>query len=403
MRYIKVKTMPRAVWGVFWAFLIVSAGNYVSQFMTLYLNGILGLEAGFSGMIASLAGIAAVPGIILGGKLSDTWGVKKAFFIFQIMAVAVTVVIIFVENKTVTPIMIILNSAFINAIYPVCNAAIFEATDEENRSDAVALFLVGMYVGYMLSDLGCAIGFVNHYRILYIEEVILKVLSIGIFLCFAGTETKKEEKAYIKKDTQVQEKKKEGLMMILIKNPALFLFSICCCLFSIVHTQSAYSLPIQLHYKFGEMGSSYYGIIMMLNAFFIAAGTRFINKMAKGRDTLMVVLTATVLVGCGMGILVLNWGLPLYIISTVLWSSSYILELPFATTYIGNYAPKGMNGAFSAWIKMVTSAGYALSPVLFGYIIKQMGIHKVWWFCILFTVINVAVLVGIKTKETLSS
>ena len=97
------------------------------------------------------------------------------------MAIVVTVVIILVEDKVVTPVMIILNSLFISAIYPVCNATIFEVTDEENRSDSLALFMMGMYIGYMLSDLGCAIGFAKYYRLLYVWEVIMKALSICIF------------------------------------------------------------------------------------------------------------------------------------------------------------------------------------------------------------------------------
>lgn len=407
MKKMKRSNMPRAVWGVFWAFLAVSAGNYVSQFMALYLTGKLGLGASYSGIIVSLAGIASLPGIILGGRLSDSWGRKKTFTLFQAMAIVVTVVIILVEDKVVTPVMIILNSLFISAIYPVCNATIFEVTDEENRSDSLALFMMGMYIGYMLSDLGCAIGFAKYYRLLYVWEVIMKALSICIFNLAVKLDGEKVNAQGVEKkqwDEQGTERKREkGLAYILFKNPTLLLFSISCCLFSMVYTQSSYALPIQMNSTFGEKGSFYYGIIMIINAFLIATETQWINKLVKGRDTLNLILFATILVGGGMGMLYFSSGLPFYITSVMLWSVAYIIDTPYAAAYIGDYAPKNMLGRFASWIKIVTGAGYALGPILFGYIIEQTNIQNVWRYCIWITVLNVIFLIGIKVRETLRS
>lgn len=408
--------IPPAVWGVFWAFLAISAGNFVSQFMTLYLTEKLQLEANYSGTVVSLAGIASLPGIILGGRLSDSWGVKKTFTLFQILAILVTVVLILVEDPYISPIMVILNSLFISAIHPVCNATIFAATDETNRQESLSLFMMGMYIGYMISDLGCSIGFAKYYRLIFVCEAIMKTLSIFIFNFTVNIDVKMIETPVTDRslitDSVVEDgtmadrkegtykKHQKGLAYILFKNPALLIFSISCCLFSMVYTQSAYSLPIQMNATFGEKGSFYYGIIMIINAILIAVGTKWINMLVKGHDTINLILIATILVGCGMGMLYFNVSVPFYITSVIFWSVAFIIDTPYAAVYISDYAPKNMLGRFSSWIKIVTGAGYALGPVFFGAVITDFGLKQVWKCCMIITGINVVLLIGIKVLST---
>lgn len=403
MEQMAYKHTPRTVWAVFWAFLIISAGNYVSQFMSLYLAGCLGLRPGYSGTIASLAGIASMPGIILGGILCDKWGRKKAFTTFQLGAIIVVIVMVLFENEVVAPIMVICNSFFISAIHPICNATIFQATDEHNKSDGLALFLNGMYVGYMLSGIGCSLWFAEYYRILFIVEAALKAVSIIVFnFGIRIDEEKKDISHEMQKDKS--KKKKEAkeadhnLFYILWKNPMLMLYSISCVLFSIIYTQSAYSLPIQLSHTYGKDGSSLYGTIMVINALFIILGSRYIGRFTHGRNTMNLIIISAILVG-GMGLLWFSADPVTILLSTVLWSGAYVINMPLSGIYIESYAPLNMIGRFASLIKIVTGSGYALGPILFGNIIERKGVQSVWLLCILLSGINMVVLIVIKIKE----
>lgn len=399
MEQTNYKHTPRAVWAVFWSFLIISAGNYVSQFMSLYLTGSLGLRPGYSGTIVSLAGIASMPGIILGGILCDKWGRKKAFTAFQLCAIIVVIVMVLFENEVVTPIMVICNSFFISAIHPICNATIFQATDEHNKSDGLALFLNGMYVGYVLSGIGCALWFAKYYRILFIAEASLKAVSIIVFnLGIGSNEEKKDSSNEVKEDKKKEKAEEHNLFYILWKSPMLILYSISCILFSIIYTQSAYSLPIQLSHTYGKDGSSLYGTIMVVNALLIILGSRYIGRLIRGRNILNIIIISGILVG-GMGLLWISADPITILVSTVLWSLAYVINMPLSGVYIESYSPPNMTGRFASLIKIVTGSGYALGPILFGNIIERKGVQSVWFVCILLTCVNIVVLIAMKRKE----
>lgn len=392
------KNVPKVVWGIFLVTLVVNCGNYMAQFMSIFFTNKLGIKPNYSGIYVSLAGMAFLPGSLAGGKLSDVWGKKKVFLTFQGLAIIVTILNMFIFSKTVTPILFILNALFVAATIPVYNSTIFEVSDNDNKKDCLSLFFVGTNMGNMVSSIVGAAFFSKHYQLLFGVEVIMKILSLIIFGFLVNYDAPQKPQQIEKKE-EAQKEKSESLWSVLFKYPTLLLFSLSCCLFSIILSQNTYALPIHLDAVFGDLGTRYYGIVLGINAFVIVIGTSVINNLTRKYYKLNLLLIATALVGCGFGLIYFGQFFGIYVITTLLWSCSDILNTPNSSAYISEFAPPDMLGRFAAWIKIVTGAGYAIGPIAIGFIIEHKGSRIVFPILFAIAVINFILLLFIKNME----
>lgn len=385
------KNVPKAVQGIFWVILTVNIGNYMVPFMSLFLSSKLEMSSVNIGIYVSLSGLVFLPGSLVGGKLADVWGKKQVFTFFQLLAVVVTLTNIFVLDKFWTPILFILNSLFVAATIPVYNSTIFDMTSETNMKDSLSLFFVGLNIGNIFSGLIGAAFFSQHYRMLFLVELILKLLSILLFLWlvhYDGARTQHVEDSGLTKEDEV----KGGLFYVIFKSPILLLFSVSCMLFSIVLSQNNYSLPLHLNHIFGESGTTYYGIVLGINAFVVVMFTGLINRITRQKKKLDLILLACGLLGTGFGIIFFSNHFLILILSTVLWSLADILNTPNSSAYFSEFAPSSMLGRFSAWIKIVTGAGYAIGPILMGIIINMKGTVAVWPILFIIAMLSACIL-----------
>ena len=393
--------IPRLVWGICVVTFIVNLGNYMTPFMSTYLSFNLGISPDLSGVYVSLAGLAFLPGSLIGGKLVDTWGKREVFILFQLLAMIVTVIHIFVFDKIGTPVLFILNSFFVAATIPVYNSTIFDVSNQSNMKDSLSAFFIGLNIGNVFSSLIGAALFVRHYKLLFMVEALMKFFSLVIFTVFlkdiSGEFQKQEQEAGT--STIESPHKPSGFISILFQTPILILFSIVCICFSVVLSQNNYALPLHLNSIFGETGTSYYGVLLAINAFTIALFTGFINNATKKKPRLDLILIACTFLGIGVVMMFLGRALWFFAISTITWSLADILNTPNSSAYFSEYAPPSMSGRFAAWIKIVTGAGYAVGPILVGFIISRYNTTLVWLFLLIFILISILVLCIVRAAD----
>lgn len=372
--------LPSTTWGIFFVTLVVNIGNYMTPFMSIFLSSKLGLSPETTGIFVSIAGMAFLPGSLIGGKLADVWGKKQVFILFQTLAAITTLVNAFVLDAFISPCLFVVNAMFVAATIPVYNSTIFDVSDESNLKASLSLFFVGMNVGNLFSSFIGSIMFSKHYQLLFCIEAVLKVVSIVIFFLFVnyhGAKTQLKSNSTCKDDEDKMEK--ASLFGVLLKKPILILFSVSCVFFSIVLSQNNYALPLHLNSVFGnEVGTKYYGIVLGINAFTIIVMTGLIARFTSNWNKLDLVLIASIIICVGFGMLYFGNALWVYAVSTVLWSIADILNTPNSSAYFAEYAPPSMRGRFAAWIKIVTGAGYAIGPVCIGYVIENYGTRVTW-------------------------
>lgn len=352
----------------------------MTPFMSTFLSSQLGLCSETTGIFVSIAGMAFLPGSLIGGKLADVWGKKQVFILFQTLAAITTLVNAFVLDASISPWLFVVNAMFVAATIPVYNSTIFDVSDKSNVKASLSLFFVGMNVGNLFSSFIGAAMFSKHYQLLFCFEAVLKVVSIvilSLFVSYHGAKTQQKSISTCNADEDKMEN--ASLFGVLLKNPILVLFSISCMIFSIVLSQNNYALPLHLNSVFGnEVGTKYYGIVLGINAFTIIAMTGLIVRFTHKWNKLDLVLIACILLCVGFGMLYFGNVLWVYAVSTVLWSLADILNTPNSSAYFAEYAPPSMRGRFAAWIKIVTGAGYAIGPICIGYVIGGYGTRVTW-------------------------
>ncbi len=106
------KKLPGAIYILFFAKMVNSMGAFVYPFLTIYFTKTLSLEESTAGFFVMLAITARAPGMLLGGRLSDSFGRKKILILFQSLAAICLIPCAYLESSLLIPRLLILSSFF---------------------------------------------------------------------------------------------------------------------------------------------------------------------------------------------------------------------------------------------------------------------------------------------------
>ena len=106
------KNLPKDIYILFFARMVNSMGAFVYPFLTIYFTKTLSLKANTAGFFVMLAVTANCPGMLIGGRLSDTFGRKKILLLFQGLAAMSLIPCAFLEKSMLIPYLLILSAFF---------------------------------------------------------------------------------------------------------------------------------------------------------------------------------------------------------------------------------------------------------------------------------------------------
>ena len=142
--------LPRSLFILFFAQIVSSVGSFVFPFLTIFFTKTLIYNEQKAGFYVMLATAAKVPGLLLGGKLSDVFGRKKIFIIFSTLSALFIFFCLLVgqiEQNEVIPWLLIISAVFNGANHPAMKAMVADLTNPDNRKAAFSLLYLGMNIG----------------------------------------------------------------------------------------------------------------------------------------------------------------------------------------------------------------------------------------------------------------
>ncbi|HWP69379.1 MAG TPA: MFS transporter, partial [Rectinemataceae bacterium] len=154
------QNVPKAIWALFAVRLIIAAGNFVFPFLTLILTTRLGWPADKAGLFLTAMQAAALPGLLLGGKLSDNVGRKKIIVACQVVAAGLFFTCLAIGFKPILPFLIAGASVALSMTWPVSSALVADLVPPEKRKSAYSLLYWGNNLGFSIGPL--AAGFLLH-------------------------------------------------------------------------------------------------------------------------------------------------------------------------------------------------------------------------------------------------
>lgn len=368
------KGLPRSIYILFVVKVINAMGNFVFPFLAIYLTKKLSIDAKTSGAILTVAALSFAPGAIIGGKMTDRYGRKKVFAIFQTSSVILFIPCAFLSKSLLIPFLLIVASFFNGGSQPPLSAMANDLTNQNNRKQSLSLLYLGNNIGFAFGSMIAGFLFTHFTKLLFIGNFVTGFAAVIILLKLIKESKPDYNNSNYEAAEFVHENEKAeagGLLQVLLKRPIFLVFALLSAVYSFVYAQFPFCGSI-------EVGPQLYGVLMSLNGFVVITMTTIIIRITNKIKPLLNMAFAGVFFAVGFGMLYFIKSLPMFIISTIIWTIGEILNATNSGVYIANNTPSSHRGRFNSAIQIITGSGFALGPILMGMYISGESVRYAW-------------------------
>ncbi len=367
--------LPKSIYVLFFVQVINRFGDFVVPFLTMYLVKKLGFTMSQTGFVVTLCALAIMPGAFLGGKLSDQYGRKKIYLIFQSCAATLLLICGFIGTSKLLVVLVICSAFFSGGVRPILGAIITDVLPPEQRQAGFSLSYMGINLGVAFGPIMAGFLFNHHLPWIFIGDAITSYLAV-LLVIFKIKESKPVLET--QQHSELEKSEKGNTLSVLLKRPEILWFFVINLLFSITYTQHTFALPLQLNQQFNLSGPAIFGYIMSLNAITVLALTLPLNHLTKGLKPLTIMAFCGILYAIGFGMIAFIDNIGMYLFSTVIWSIGEVLAASSFGVYLANHSPQN----FRARISAVSSFFFALGAVIatsgMGLFTDYFGLQAVW-------------------------
>jgi MFS family permease len=370
------KGLPKSIYVIFFAQIINRFGDFVLPFLTLFLVKKLGLSYESAGFAAMLATLSTIPGSFAGGKIADHFGRKKTYIVFQTAAGVSLFLCIFFSSPNVI-IALVCISAFLNGgIRQIISAIITDVLPAEKRQQGFSLSYLGINIGVSLGPLISGFLFNHYIPLIFIGDAVTSFIAVAMV---AANIEETLPKHMDNQNIREEEKSETGnVFTVLLKRKKLLVFLIINTFLSVASSQHSFSLPLMLDKVFGADGARNYGFVMSSNAITVVVMTIFVTRVTKRWNPLSSISLSGLLYAVGLGMIAFIHSMPLYILSTYIWTIGEILIVTNFGVYIANNTPQNFRARFNAVTSLSWAIGSVIGTSVMGVYMSSFGVKAVW-------------------------
>jgi MFS family permease len=370
------KGLPKSIYIIFLAQVTNRFGGFVIPFLTLFLVKKMGLNFESAGFAVMLTALSSIPGSFAGGIIADHIGRKKSYIFFQLTAGCFLFFCAFVSNPQILIALVCISSFFNGGVRPIMSAIITDVLPAEKRQIGFSISYLGINLGAAAGPLAAGFLFNRYIPLIFIGDAITSLIAV-ILVAKNIQETLPDYNN--SKSITNEEKSEEGTVFAaLLKRPKILVFLIINIFLSFVYTQNVFSLPIMLDRIFGSSGARNYGILISFNAITVLVMTMFITHKIRKWNPLSAIAMSGVLSAIGFGMITFIHSMPLYILSTFIWTIGEIMIVTNFGVYIANNTPQNFRARFNAVTGLSFAIGAALGTSLMGKYMDILGVKAVW-------------------------
>ncbi len=390
--------LPRSVYVIFFAQVINRFGDFVMPFLTLLLTTQFHYSVAQTGSIVMLTMILSIPGGLIGGKVADHIGRKKSYLIFQGASGLSLMLCAFFYTHQVMLLFIFMSSFFSGAVRPILSAILSDVLKPEDRQAGFSLSYLGINLGVALGPIVAGFLF-NHFRFwIFMGDAITSFFAVALVILTIKESLPRLDEEHHSNDEQAQahaliendsqnslsnmnehEKTMEGSILdVLKKRPQLILFMLFNLFFSATYVQSGFSLPLILNHLYAERGPQIFGSLMSTNAISVLVFTMVITAFSKRNSAITNIAIGGIAYVIGFGMIGLIKTLPLFFISTLIWTLGEIIMSINFGVYITSQTPANFRARFNAITNMSFAIGAILGTAIIGIYIDHFSITMAW-------------------------
>lgn len=377
-----IRDLPRSIWALFAVRLVVAAGNFVFPFLTLILTVKLGWAANRAGAFISAMQAASLPGLLLGGRLSDSLGRRTIILVCQGLAAALFFACVALGFREALPYLVALASMALSMTWPVSGALVADLVPAQSRKEAYALLYWGNNIGFSVGPLAAGFLFHRAPSLMFLGNAVAlcsSLLIVGSLVPETRGKHRSRETAPGDRSEAPDETPYSGsLLGVLRERPTIIAFSVVVALMNLVYGQNSFGLPLFLNERLGERGPEVFGLAMTVNGLTVVLCTIVLTKLTSRAKVLKVLASAALLYGLGFGLLSLPTSLPLVLGSTIVWTFGEILSATNINVYVAARTPSSHRGRVNSFVSLVTNLGSLSGPAVAGLIVRDGSSATIW-------------------------
>jgi len=380
---------------------VLSMGNFIYPFMTLFLVEKLHIEPSITSLFFITSALMFVPASIVSGRISDKTGRRiillSSFFIYIIIIFSIFVLYHFnILRNVIVAILLIIANLFLSMTQVPIAAIITDVTKPSNRNESFSFVYLAANAGFAFGPLIAGFLFQRYTSMIFLGNALASL--VGFIILCGIKETKPDiENKYLadysdnliknedenKNDTNdnfsKDIKKIDDSAINFIFNDKIFLlFILSTIFFSFAYSQAGFTLPLFLTKIFKENGPKIYGVLQSTNAITVILLTPLVSFLTKKRSAFLMVGIAGIFYAFGFGLYSVFKIFPLYLLTTIIWSTGEIIQVTHQNVFIANRSPINIRGQINGLFQILSGIGFLLGPIFSGFFQKKFDIIYVW-------------------------
>lgn len=395
--------LDRSVYILFFARVINCIGNFVFPFIAIYLTRLIGMSEARAGFFVMLTSLAAIPGMLLGGSFADKIGRKLVISVSMGLSAFCLVPCAFLGASEMIPWLLVLSVFFNSMPHAAINAMIADLVPCGRRNAAFALIYLGINIGTAIGPLIAGFLFNDLTAVLFLGDAATTILSVVLILfCVKESKPNAEDVLACNEELNADERAERGnTFLLLLRKPYVLTFTLITAVLTFVYSQHSFSLPIFSNSLLGEDGPKVFGVLMTVNCIVVLLLTTLVMSLTSRIKPVLNAALAAVFYAAGFGMLFFVRNYYLLLVSTIIWSIGEILATTNFQAYVADHSPITHRGRFNAVVHFITRGGFAMGPVVMGWVITARGVSTVWPVTALLALFCAAAMVALYTLENL--
>lgn len=370
------KGLPKTIYILFFVQIVNRFGDFVVPFLTMLLVNKLGFSMTKAGFIVTLCALAVIPGAMTGGKLSDHFGRKRIYLIFQTSSALLLLICGFIPTSKLMVVLIILSAFFSGGIRPILSAIITDVLPPERRQAGFSLSYLGINLGVAFGPLVAGFLFNHYLSLLFVGDAITSFAAV--FLVLSQIKESRPISQDLSTSSGLEKAEKGSLFSVLLKRPEILIFLLLNVLFSIAYGQHTFGLPVQLNSQFGLSGAKYFGYLMSLNAITVVLLTLPLNHIMRHIKPTNIIALSGVLYAVGFGMIGMIDSMVWYMVSTLIWSIGEIMLSTSFGVYLANRSPENFRARINAVTTFFFASGTVIATSGMGLYTDVFGLPLLW-------------------------
>ena len=363
-----LRALPRPAWVLFGGTFINRFGTFVMPFLAIYMTreGYTPTEAGVA---VSAYGAGHIVASFLGGHLADRIGRRHTIALSMFLSAATMIGLSQAHTLPAILTFAFLVGATGELYRPAASALLGDLVQPEQRVAAFGMYRFAINLGFAVGP--ATAGFLADHSFLYVFlGDALTSFIYGIVALIALP--------HGVRSSGNGETPGEGLRHALRDRAFVFFLAATLCL-TWIEFQLHSTLP--LHITAMGFSPKTYGLLLSINGGMIVLFELLLTAWTQKLPAQPLIAIGYGLTGVGLALTGFATGLPMLVVTVVIWSIGEMIYAPVTGAYVTGLAPERFRGRYMGLWHSTWSAGMILGPVM-GTWLYERSPNTLWIACI---------------------